>query len=229
MRGYRARGDSACATIVPAVKPPNIDTEVDISEFHCSFGHVHRELLLETAKQRGVTLTGELHECKGCSMAKRRKELTAKTTKRRADKRGGRVFLDVCGPKSVQSIAGKMYMLLVKDDFSRFSAVYFMRSKSEISKYFKQHLADHRFSGTPSPVETVRTDDAAESESGYFADLCRERGIRQEFTAANSPQFNGMAERGIAMIESTGKAALIQAKCMFPGMGIPLRDSLWAA
>ena len=107
MRGYRARSDSACATIVPGVKPPNIDTEVDINEFHCSFGHVHKELLLETAKQRGVTLTGELHECKGCSMAKGRKKPIAKTTKSRADKRGGRVFLDVCGPKSVRSIGGK--------------------------------------------------------------------------------------------------------------------------
>ena len=104
--------------------------------------------------------------------------------------------------------------------------MYFMRSKSEVSKYFKQYLADHRFSGTSSPVETVRTDDAAEFKSGYFADLRRERGIRQEFTTANSPQLNGVAERGIDMIESTGKAALIQAKCMFFGMGIPLRDSL---
>ena len=229
MRGYRARSDSACATISPAVKPPNIDTEVDINEFHCSFGHVHKELLLETAKQRDVTLTGELHECKRCSMAKVRKKPIAKTTKSRADKRGGRVFLDVCGPKSVRSIGGKEYMLLVKDDFFRFSAVYFMRSKSEVSKYFKQYLADHRFSGAPSPVETVRTDDAAEFKSGYFAELCRERGIRQELTTANSPQFNGVAERGIAMIESAGKVALIQAKCTFSGMGIPLSDSLWAA
>ena len=166
-------------------------------------------------------------------MAKGRKKPIAKTTKSRADEPGGRFFLDVCGPKSVRSIGGKEYMLLVKDDFSRFSAVYFMRSfmrsKNEVSKYFKQYLADHRFSGTPSPVETVRTDDAAESKSANFADLCRERGIRQEFTTASSPQFNGVAERGIAMIESTGKAALIQAKCMFSGMGIPLSDSLWAA
>ena len=50
MRGYRARSDSACATIAPAVKPPNIDTEVDINEFRCSFGHGHKELLLETVK-----------------------------------------------------------------------------------------------------------------------------------------------------------------------------------
>ena len=65
MRGYRARTDSAYATIAPAVKPPNIDTEVDVNKFHCSFGNYHKEHLLETAKQRGVTLTGELHECKG--------------------------------------------------------------------------------------------------------------------------------------------------------------------
>ena len=84
------------------------------------------------------------------------------------------------------------------------------------------------FLGAPSPVETVRTDDAAEFKSGYFADLCRERDIRQEFTTANSTQLNGVTERGIAMIESTGKAALIQAKCVFSGMGIPLSDSLWA-
>ena len=120
MRGYRARSEGACAAIVPAVKPPNIDTEVAINEFHCSFGHVHKELLLETAKKRGVTLTGELHECKGCSMAKGRMKPIAKTSKSRADKRGGRVFLDVCGRKSVRPIGGKEYMLLVKDDFLGF-------------------------------------------------------------------------------------------------------------
>ena len=72
-----------------------IDTEVDINEFHCSFRHVHNELLLETAKQCGVTLTGELQECEGSSMAKGRRKPIAKTTKIRADERGGRVFLDV--------------------------------------------------------------------------------------------------------------------------------------
>ena len=60
MRGYRTRSNSACAAIAPTVKTPNIDIEVDINEFPCSFGHVHKELLLETAKQLGVTLTGEL-------------------------------------------------------------------------------------------------------------------------------------------------------------------------
>ena len=86
MRACRARSDSACAAIAPTVKTPNIGIEVNINEFHYSFGHVHKELLLETTKQRGVTLTGALQECEGCSMAKRRRKPIAKTTKSRADK-----------------------------------------------------------------------------------------------------------------------------------------------
>ena len=87
----------------------------------------------------------------------------------------------------MQSIGGKKYMLMTRDDFTRFNAVYLMRSKDEISRYFRQCLADYRSTGVPCPVETVRTDDAAEFKGGAFAELCRERGIRQEFTTADSP------------------------------------------
>ena len=129
----------------------------------------------------------------------------------------------------MQSIGGKKYMLMIRDDFTRFSAVYFMCSKDEVSRYFSQYLADYRFTGVPCPVETVRIDDAAKFKGGAFAKLCRERGIGQKFTTADSPQFNGVAERGIAMIESAGKAAIIQAGLNFRDMGIPSGNTLWAA
>lgn len=77
-----------------------------------------------------------------------------------------------------------------------------------------------------SPVDLVCTDDAAEFMGGTFADLCWERDIRHEFTTANSPQFNGIAERGIVLTKSAGKATVIQAGVMFPSMGIPSGDSL---
>ena len=123
MRGYRARSDSTCVTIAPVVKPPNIDTEVNINEFHFYIGNVHKELLLKTAKQRGVTLTGELQECEGCSVAKGRRKPIAKTTKSRAHKRGGRVFLDVCGPKSVRSMGGKSTFFWSKMTFLGFCCI----------------------------------------------------------------------------------------------------------
>ena len=102
-------------------------SDVDINDFHCSFGHVHEGLLGETAKQRNVNLTGTLRECQRCSIAKVRVKFISTTTGTRAVKPGGRVFLGVCGEKSVQLIGGKKYMLIFRDDFTRFNAVYFMR------------------------------------------------------------------------------------------------------
>ena len=104
-----------------------------------------------------------------------------------------------------------------------------MRSKDEVSRYFRQCLAHYRFTSVPCSVETARTDDAAELKGGAFADLCQERGIRKEFSTADSPQFKGVAERGIAMIKSAGKAAIVQAGLNFPGLGIPSGNSLSAA
>ena len=117
--------------------PPNFNMDVDTNDFHCSFGHAHEGLLRETAKQRNVNLTATLRECQGCSIAKGHAKQIATTTGTRAVKPGGRVFLDVCGGKSVQSIGGKKYILMIRDDFTSFNAVYFMRSKDEVSIYFR--------------------------------------------------------------------------------------------
>ena len=57
-------------------------------------------------------------------------------------------------------------MLKVRGDFTRFNAVYSIRSKDEVSKYFRHYLADYRFTGVPCPVETVRTDYAADLKGG---------------------------------------------------------------
>ena len=58
--------------------------------------------------------------------------------------------------------------------------------------------------------------------------LCRERKVEQELTTADSPEYNGEAERGLAMIESATLANGIQASESFPGYSIPEGPSLWA-
>ena len=149
------------ATIAPGGKPSNFNMDVDINDFHCSFGHVHERILRGRAKQRNANLTGTLRECQGCPIAKGRAKPISKTTGTRAVKPGDRFLLDACGEESVQSVGGKKYLLMIRDDLIRFNAAYFMRSKNEVSRYFRQYLADYRFTGVPCPVEAVRTDDAA--------------------------------------------------------------------
>ena len=110
-------------------------------------------------------------------------------------------------------------MLLICDDFSRFTWTYFMRQKSDTVALFEQFLTDERVAETPSAVEVVSSDEEGKLK-GYFAKLCRRHNIHQEFTTADSAKFNGVADRHIAMVESARVAAQVQAKPHFRGFKI---------
>ena len=107
-------------------------------------------------------------------------------------------------------------MLLICENFLRFTWTYFMRQKSDAVARFEQFLADKRVAGTLSAVKVVRSDEGGEFK-GDFAKLCRRQNIRQEFTTANSAKFNGVAKSHNAMIESVDIDAQVQAKPLFRG------------
>ena len=74
----------------------------------------------------------------------------------------------------------------------------------------------------------VRNDGGGEVLKGAFGALCTPEKTRQVFTTADSPQYNGVAERQIAIIETAGLAARIQAAAKYPSKVLPLGESLWA-
>ena len=107
--------------------------------------------------------------------------------------------------------------------------MYFISHKSDASEAFKHFLADLRVEGIPSEVVVVRSDNDGEFNQGGFGQLCKEINIKQQFTTtADSPEYNDVAERRLAMIESATLVARIQASELFPGFDIPEKPSLWA-
>ena len=85
--GYRPKAannmvDTACAVIAPGkTKTPTTPTDINIP--HCTFGDTHEVLLKK--EQQGVNPSGELHECRGCSMAKGPRKTIARSTHTGAD------------------------------------------------------------------------------------------------------------------------------------------------
>ena len=75
---------------------------------------------------------------------------------------------------------------------------------------------------------TVQFDGGGEFFGEKFSDLCRSRCIKQQFTTADSPQSNGVAERALGVIETAAMAGRIQARELFPGAQFPATESLWA-
>ena len=102
--------------------------------------------------------------------------------------------------------------------------MYFLGKKSNAASTFESFLAELRADGTPSAVMAVRADNGGEVFGGDFGDLRRKRGIKQEFTPADSLKYNGVVERSLALINDT--AARTQVPVQYPG--VPAYPSLWA-
>ena len=83
----------------------------------------------------------------------------------------------------MHSIGGKQYAFIVRDDATRMSREYFKKHESGAPEALKQYLADTRVG----PSVIIRSDDAPELMYGRFSDICKELGIKREFTSASTP------------------------------------------
>ena len=93
---------------------------VDINAYQCAHGHIHEAMLRKTVEQTGAILEGTLHGCKRCSMEKGLRKPISRSTHVRADKKFGRVFVDLSGPKQVESKGRNRWVMIVRVDYSRF-------------------------------------------------------------------------------------------------------------
>ncbi|GJU40267.1 retrovirus-related pol polyprotein from transposon TNT 1-94 [Tanacetum coccineum] len=74
------------------------------------------------------------HLCSSCELGKaQRKSFKTKTTPS-SKRRLQLLHMDLCGPMRVESINGKKYMLVIVDDYSRYTWTHFLRSKDETPK-----------------------------------------------------------------------------------------------
>ncbi|GKE30651.1 putative ribonuclease H-like domain-containing protein, partial [Tanacetum coccineum] len=104
------------------------------------------------------------------------------------------LHMDLFGPTSVRSINHKTYCLVVTDDYSRFSWVFFLATKDETSGILKTFITgienqiNHK-------VKIIRCDNRTEFKNNDMNQFCKMKGIKREFSVARTPQQNGVAER----------------------------------
>ncbi|GJS76094.1 retrovirus-related pol polyprotein from transposon TNT 1-94 [Tanacetum coccineum] len=67
------------------------------------------------------------------------------------------LHMDLCGPMRVASINGKRYILVIVDDYSRYTWVYFLRSKDETPEIIKKFIAQAQLN-YKAKVCKIRTD-----------------------------------------------------------------------
>ncbi|GKE53750.1 putative ribonuclease H-like domain-containing protein [Tanacetum coccineum] len=104
------------------------------------------------------------------------------------------LHMDLFGHVSVESINKKRYCLVVTDDFSRFSWVFFLATKDETSEILCKFIIglENQLNHN---VKIIRCDNGTEFKNHAMNELCAKKGIKREFSVARTPQQNGVAER----------------------------------
>ncbi|GKD36153.1 retrovirus-related pol polyprotein from transposon TNT 1-94, partial [Tanacetum coccineum] len=67
------------------------------------------------------------------------------------------LHMDLCGPMRIESINGKKYILVIVDEYSRYTWTHFLRSKDETPEVLKDFLKMIQ-QNLQAQVITVRTD-----------------------------------------------------------------------
>ncbi|GJR63931.1 putative ribonuclease H-like domain-containing protein [Tanacetum coccineum] len=104
------------------------------------------------------------------------------------------LHMDLFGPTSVRSINHKTYCLVVTDDYSRFSWVFFLATKDETSGILKTFITSIE-NQINHKVKIIRCDNGTEFKNNDLNQFCGMKGIKREFSVARTPQQNGVVER----------------------------------
>nr|GEV05057.1 hypothetical protein [Tanacetum cinerariifolium] len=104
------------------------------------------------------------------------------------------LHMDLCGPMRVASFNGKWYVLVIVDDFSRYTWVHFLRTKDETLEVINNFLKKI-YVRLQALVIIVRTDNRTEFKNHSLKEYFDSVGITHETSAAKTPQQNGVVER----------------------------------
>ena len=128
-----------------------------------------------------------------CQKCKQRRTSHKSKAESSIDKAFHMLHLDLFGLVNIMSISKKMYTLVIVDEYTRFTWVYFLHRKDEIDAILLVHV---RLIETDEfKVKILRSDDETEFKNSAMDEFCKYKGIIQQFSAPGTPQQNGVVER----------------------------------
>ncbi|GJU05084.1 retrovirus-related pol polyprotein from transposon TNT 1-94 [Tanacetum coccineum] len=129
------------------------------------------------------------HLCSACAIGKSKKKPHKPKSEDTNQEKLYLLHMDLCGPMRVASVNGKKYILVIVDDYSRFTWVKCLRSKDEapyfIIKFLKMIQVRLKV-----PVRRIRTDNGTEFVNQTLREYYEKVGISHETSVARSPQQN---------------------------------------
>ncbi|GKD63781.1 retrovirus-related pol polyprotein from transposon TNT 1-94 [Tanacetum coccineum] len=126
------------------------------------------------------------HLCFACAMGKSKKQSHKPKSEDTNQKKLYLLHMDLCGLVRVVSINGKKYILVIVDDYSRFTWVNFLALKDEAPDFIIKFLKMIQVR-LNTPVRNIRTDNGTEFVNQTLRSYYESAGISHETSVALSP------------------------------------------
>jgi IS30 family transposase len=96
----------------------------------------------------------------------------------KTEQSGMLLHMDIVGLSWVRSMGGKWYVLVIVNDYSRYSWVFYLESKDEVFEHF-QSLTLRLNNEHPNCLKAIRSDNGTEFRNVSFDQFCLEHGVDQ--------------------------------------------------
>ncbi|GJW75731.1 putative ribonuclease H-like domain-containing protein [Tanacetum coccineum] len=151
------------------------------------------------------------HLCSACQLGKSKKFSHRPKSENTNMEVLHTLHMDLCGPMRVQSIKGKKYILVIVDDYSRFTWVKFLRSKDETPEFVTNFLKQIQV-GLNKTVRFIRTDNRTEFVNQVMSEYYEGVGIFHQKSVPRTPQQNGIVERRNRTLVEAARTMMIFSK-----------------
>nr|GEV34245.1 ribonuclease H-like domain-containing protein [Tanacetum cinerariifolium] len=167
--------------------------------WHKRLAHLNFKTINQLAKQNLVMGLPSLvySKYKPCSSCEKRKHHRAsfKTKQTFSIKKCLHLLhMDLFGPVTPRSINHEKYTLVIVDEYSRYTWVYFLKKKihapETIMSFIKRVENQNDIK-----VKQLRTDNDTEFKNSILVSFCDEKGISQNSSSRYTPEQNGVTER----------------------------------
>ncbi|GKA09447.1 retrovirus-related pol polyprotein from transposon TNT 1-94 [Tanacetum coccineum] len=149
--------------------------------------------------------------CSSCEVSKAKRSSFKSKIVPSSKGRLNLLHMDLCGPMRVASINGKKYILVIVDDYSRYTWTLFLRSKDETPEVLKDFLTMIQ-RNLQAPVISVRTDRGTEFLNKTLNAFFKEEGIEHQTSTPRTPEQNGVVERRNRTLVEAARTMLSASK-----------------
>ncbi|GJW28993.1 integrase, catalytic region, zinc finger, CCHC-type containing protein, partial [Tanacetum coccineum] len=123
------------------------------------------------------------------------------------------LHMDLCGPIRVHNINGKKYILVIVDDYSRFTWVKFLRSKDETLEFVIKFLNQIQV-GLNKNDRYIQTDNGTEFVNQVLTEFYESVSIFHQKFVPRTPRQNDIVERQNCTLVEAARTMLIFFKAL---------------